>query len=436
MWGRLEGFLSRLRANGPLLTLCVVSIALGVVLRAQSLGFPNHLTFDEHHFVENARNYLRGAKDWNDHPPLGKLIIALPMYVLGDTSFAWRLAPLLFGCANIGLAFALGRRLFRDPLVGLLAATFFAIDGFLLSYSRAALLDGMLTTTLLGSVLFLCSGRHPVRFLAAGALIGCAMAIKVSGVVLYGPLAVATLVAFLRGTRAERAMACAAWLVPPLVYLAWFSFGLHLMGRPADLDATIAASNKLFEHHAVLTDGKNPLISRWYQWFRPQKPILLRQDDEEFEWVRVMTSLGNPLLWWASATCVIASIVWATRAWGRRLLERFLPRLRSSEQSGAEPTLEADMLIPSSWLLVAHASAMAPWVLTERDSYVYHYLPSYAFGLILLAGWAGWLYRQAESRRIVLAVLGVVVVVSGYYAPVWAQLPVSKQAFAARPLVK
>lgn len=424
-----------LRLNGPLLALCGVCLVAGAMLRAQSLEFPAHLTFDEHHFVENARNYLHHRPDWNDHPPLGKLIMAAPMHLLGDTSFAWRLGPLLFGYANIALAFVLGKRLFRDPLAGLLAATFFAIDGFLLAYSRSALLDGMLTTTFLGTLVFLSTGRSPLRFVFAGLLMGCALAIKVSGVILYGPLTVATLVAFLRGSRGERVAACVAFVVPPLVYLAWFSLGLHMMGKPASLSDAIAASNKLLEHHAALTDGKNPLVGRWYTWFKPEKPILMRHDDVDLNWVRVMTSLGNPLLWWSSALAVIGSIFWVTTRWAKALFAN-----RSVQGAlglnPREPQVDpTGQLAPMTWLVVAHVSSMAPWVLTQRDSYIYHYLPSYAFGLVVLGGWAAYLYRRPEGRKLALGALCAAVVVSGYYAPVWGQLPMSRDALKARPLV-
>ncbi len=65
-----------------LLGLAAVLIALGVWCRTVGFGFPPTFLFDEHHFVENARNYLNHAADWNDHPPLGKLFIAASIRVL------------------------------------------------------------------------------------------------------------------------------------------------------------------------------------------------------------------------------------------------------------------------------------------------------------------------------------------------------------------
>ena len=67
----------RTRLAFAALLLAGFMLALSVYFRLTNLGFPATFQFDEHHFVENARNYLAGREDWNDHPPLGKLFIAL-----------------------------------------------------------------------------------------------------------------------------------------------------------------------------------------------------------------------------------------------------------------------------------------------------------------------------------------------------------------------
>ena len=58
------------RLNRVTQLLLVALIIGGVVARVHDFGYPNELTWDEHHFVENARNLLEGRSDRNDHPPL------------------------------------------------------------------------------------------------------------------------------------------------------------------------------------------------------------------------------------------------------------------------------------------------------------------------------------------------------------------------------
>src|SRR5262249_45966470 len=157
------------------------------------------------HFVENARNYLTGQADWNDHPPLGKLLMAAAISLLGDTSLAWRLAPSLCGLLSIVLAFVAARALFRDPIAGALAAAFVALDGFLIAYSRTALLDGMLTCFALVTLALLAGTPTLQRVVAAGAAAGLVSSIKLSGITLALPLLLSVLA--LRTTRARQLLA-------------------------------------------------------------------------------------------------------------------------------------------------------------------------------------------------------------------------------------
>lgn len=419
------------RADAPVLAFCTVCVLLGVVFRAQDLGFPGAFTFDEHHFVPNARNYLEGKADWNDHPPLGKLLIALGMRVVGDTARAWRLAPLFAGLLNVLLAFFLGKHLFRSLLAGALAATFFAIDGFLIAYSRTALLDGMLLTFFLAAVLCAATFRGPAMLLC-GVLVGSAMAVKFSGVTLLVPLGIASAMALWRGRKAEIAACVVGWFLVPLVFLAWVRLGLFLSREPSGWGAAVDWVAATFRQHAVLTEAKNPLVSRWYTWVLPERPILMRHHVEG-DWVRVMTSLGNPLLWWGSVLVVVTSAWW--------LVSNGIPEVVSAVRArspgrrwSSEGGEVSRLAIGTFWLLAAHVSALTPWILTSRDSYIYHYLPSYAFGLVLLAGWVAHAYAQARFRWLVLVGLVVVVNVSAFYLPLWAQLPISQSALEQRPL--
>lgn len=432
-------------SDRPLLAFCGVCVALGVLLRAQELGFPAAFSFDEHHFVINARNYLAGQRDWNDHPPLGKLMMAVPMRVFGDTPFAWRLAPLLCGVGNIGLAGLIGARLFRSGAAGLLAALFVAIDGFLIAYSRTALLDGMLVTFLLATFACIACFRGAIRLILAGVLLGCAMAIKTSGVTLLAPLAVATWLALWRKSRWETLAALAAWVLAPLVFLSWTRLGLWLTEQPSTWGDAVKWVETTTRQHASATDWTHPLLSRWYTWVVPIKPIVLRQDAVVTGWVRILTTLGNPLLWWGSVLAVVGSAVWLLRSQTARLLYLFRSRVSAwgglSRRTGAERALRDEEPAPpsalasgSAWLLTIHLAALSPWILTNRDSYIYHYLPSYTVGLILLAGWVAAAYRRAGSRRVVLATVVLVASVSAWYAPLWGQLPLSNEALKARPL--
>ena len=128
-------------------------LLLGAYLRLKNFGYPESFQFDEHHFVENARNYLSHRPDWNDHPPLGKLVITASIAAFGDNPVSWRLPSLVFGIATVVLSGSVARRLFHSQWALLFASAFASVDGFLIAYSRAALLDGLFCTMSLLSLL-------------------------------------------------------------------------------------------------------------------------------------------------------------------------------------------------------------------------------------------------------------------------------------------
>ncbi|MBM4361220.1 MAG: phospholipid carrier-dependent glycosyltransferase, partial [Deltaproteobacteria bacterium] len=181
---RLRASARAARRAGPLLVLALLLVGIGVALRVQHLGRPGAFAFDEHHFVENARRFLSRRHDANDHPALGKLLMLPSMWLLGDRGMGWRGAQLVAGLALIVLAGTLGARLFRDRRAGWLAAAFVAADGLLVVYSRVALLDGFLGCFAMLAVWLSVRARGPLGHAGAGAAIGAAAAIKVSGAAL------------------------------------------------------------------------------------------------------------------------------------------------------------------------------------------------------------------------------------------------------------
>ncbi|MFN7144501.1 MAG: phospholipid carrier-dependent glycosyltransferase, partial [Myxococcota bacterium] len=167
---------------------CTALVLAGLAGRIHELELPATFSFDERHFVKNARRYLLGIRDGNDHPPFGKLLLSFSIGLFGDRPGAWRLPALLAGVANIGLAAGLARVFFRDRLAAVLAAAFVAADGFLLVYSRTALLDGPLTTLILGATLLAACARRPAHVGIAALLAGAAMSVKFSGIVALVPV--------------------------------------------------------------------------------------------------------------------------------------------------------------------------------------------------------------------------------------------------------
>lgn len=398
--------------DGPLLLFCVGLVTLGTWLRVVDLGFPRSLTFDEHHFVLNARNYIRHAHDWNDHPPLGKLLMVPWMLLLGDDSTSFRMAALVFGLATIPMARALADAVYRDRRAGWLAAGFVAADGFLISYSRAALLDGIQTMLVLLTAWLAVTARSWTRIAVAAVVIGLAANVKENGFALGLPVALLCL------TRRQPVRRIAMLALAPVSYTATFCFGLWMARDPHTVaDAWRTTFKFLHDHHSAQSFD-NPLTSHWYTWFLPLRPITMSYERAGKYFVRSQSTLGNLALWWAAAIALVAAAALTARAL------YVCVKARSARAHVGRTSRGTVVLFSFAMTL------LAPWIIGSQDSYIYHYLPIYTLLLLMLAGFAAHAYR---SRRIpVLAYVSVVTLVSAYYAPVWAKLPLTPTAFEAR----
>ncbi|MGA7197773.1 phospholipid carrier-dependent glycosyltransferase [Roseiarcus sp.] len=69
----------------------VVVFALSLAAFLWDVDTPNVMMFDETWYVPTAQKWLAAGKMMHEeHPPLGKLMIALGMWLFGDNPFGWR----------------------------------------------------------------------------------------------------------------------------------------------------------------------------------------------------------------------------------------------------------------------------------------------------------------------------------------------------------
>jgi dolichyl-phosphate-mannose-protein mannosyltransferase len=413
----------------PLYLVLGAMLALGVYLRLTDCQGPNALRWDEHHYINVAHAYLSRTYATDDHPPFGKLIITGAMRLLGDRPIGWRFASLVFGFINIGLAAWVAHVVWKTRRAALIAGAFVAADGFFIAYSRAALLDGMIVAFAMAGVATLLSAKSWRRVVVAAVLLGGAGSFKLNGVTF-----ICSALVICATTRRLRLYTPLVAVISAGVFYLQHAAALALTGRSATIAAVIAENRKLIAHHLSYTIV-NPNSSHWYTWFLPWRPIYLRRDvDPVSGAIKALLTLGNPLLWWGATAAVLAVAVVLVGVGARRLW----PLLRDAAPSPAAgpPAPEGPVLAVESravalcWMLLVWAAPLAFWVPNLRDAYLYHYLPSYTFALVLLAGLCDRLY--ARQPLATLIGLCAVLQVSLFYAPLWGELSISEHALNAR----
>jgi predicted membrane-bound dolichyl-phosphate-mannose-protein mannosyltransferase len=175
---------------------------------------PGALIFDEAYYVNAARRILGlmvpsgghyedappGLDPNLEHPPLGKLLIALSMQLLGDNAVGWRLPSLLLGMAALAAFYGILRGVGATVWLAILAVGFLAFDNLVLVHSRIGTLDILV----LGPVLIGAWFGSRRRWVLAGAVIGIASLVKLIAV--YAVLALLLMLAWqlIEGWRRDR----------------------------------------------------------------------------------------------------------------------------------------------------------------------------------------------------------------------------------------
>jgi dolichyl-phosphate-mannose--protein O-mannosyl transferase len=412
-WWKAWGPGTSLPVTGLLLVVVVVG---GLILRIQRVGYPLKYGFDEHQMVSAARQFLICLPDTGEccHPPLSKLLVGVGILLLGDNPMGWRFMALCLGIQSIVLVFLIASSLFNDSRAGWLAAAFMAADGFHLAFSRVAFPEGMMSCLVLWAMLAAVTARGWGGVLTCAVLVGLAGSIKWSGFVVGLPACIAILVL-------KRApwYSLVSFAVVPVVHLAIWMLGLKLVGHPHDVISVLEEIMRRRDLHLGFEHHTNPSESPWYSWFFLYHPIIVHSQHSG-ETVRYASSLGNPLLMVASTCCLlglpVAGVAWVLR----------VPKWR--DQWGQVFDTHSSKALVILW--VAWLSMMLLWMSERIVSYWYHYLTPYGLAIPLMAG----IFARLDRRwpQWVLLFVVVVLAISIFYAPVWAELPVSVEGARRR----
>ncbi|MFT4051517.1 MAG: phospholipid carrier-dependent glycosyltransferase [Microbacterium sp.] len=408
------------------------------------------------------------------HPPLGKYLIGFGMWLFGpDSSFGWRFMGALFGTALVLLLFLVAKSLTNSVVFASVASFLLAIDGLGIVLSRVALLDIFLAFFVLLAFWFavLDHKRSPGRLaalttarqsderpllwgailwnrpwvLAAGAAAGAASAVKWSGVWVLAAIGLYLVVTdaldrrrlgvtFWPADAVRQGAASFVLLVPVafVVYLAsWTGWILSDSGydrHTADANPATGLfgwvplwAQSLWKYHATILNSMANMTSphsyespawQWALLWRPTAMYVFSTQDGESGCaggdagcLEIIYSMPNPLIWYAS---IVAAIV---------LLYRFV--------------------LYRDWrhavVLVGIAATWFPWLAyPERTIFQFYtiviwpfLLLALTFGLREVAGPPdASLDRRTAGQRVVLVFLGVAVVLSAFWYPLWSGIQV------------
>lgn len=401
----------------------VLVILIFAFLRIWRLNLPGETVFDEVYFPKMAWQYLTHEPFFDIHPPLGKLVIAIGELIFGNTTVGWRIIPLLAGLGIIPAAYFVIKELFNDKRAALLAALLFSIDGLFIVYSRVGLMDGFI---MLAGLLALgfgwrfrlqrAAGEKAYKpMLLAGLFAGLAVAVKWIGVG-FLPLVAGVCLIKLFTTR-KRAISFQDFLVwilsfvviPAVLYTVPFIANWH-----SNFWNQFGTWHQQSWGYNVHLNATHPYGSKWYSWPFLIRPIWFYYKGEAGSIVGV-DGIGNPLVWWGSTLAVVYTALilgYSLLVW-RRANSQIIPR---------------EQFWPLLYVFIGWAAFYLPWVGVSRVLFLYHYMSSYLFAMLLAAFWLSKAY-DSRGRPVMTAALALAIVVAFWFVPIWVAYPISQGWF-------
>lgn len=374
-------------------------VILGFITHFLFIWHPAEVVFDEVHYGKYSSGYLSGKYFFSGHPPLGVELIAFGGWLGGykphldflnigekfsDNSFiSLRLMPALAG-ALIPLAVylflvTLGVSSFSAFITGILLI----FENALLVQSRLILIDPfMILFGFLGLACFFASRSRKYKWFylgLGGILFGMSAAVKWTGlsfILITGLITIFDLLKILfRKYFREfivtgfKVLFCVL-ILSFLVYFLTFYIHFKLLPKSGPGDAFMSQEflqgkanifekfyelNRTSYYSNILIKATHPYSSNFYSWPFMSRPI--------FYWVNGNARiylLGNPITWWLSTIAVILAII------------LFLIK-----------KLFRDRIF--SVLLLGYFLNLLPFIMIQRLTFLYHYLPSLIFAISIMA---------------------------------------------------
>ena len=388
------------------------------ITKVERLGKIQEHIFDEVYVGFTAEQFALGNRQawvWDysaptgfaycwSHPPLGKLIMAGGIKILGVNSFSRRIVPALAGTLLSLMVFLLAKQIFpKRPAIGLLAATFIALDGLVLTLSRIGLADTILALFLLISIYFL----NQKKYLYSAIFWGMALATKWTSFY-FLPFLGLFLLSELKWQKNFKLLfknliyiikvfliySLCGVIIYLLSYLPLFLYGY---GFPK----FIHLQQQMYWYHTGL-DATHPWQSPAISWPLDWRPVWFYVDYQPDKIANIF-ALGNPVIFWTGFLAVFFTLgyFWI------------------SKQKNLK------------FLLLAYFIFWLPWIVSPRCMFLYHYLPAVPFLSIILAFFLDTLasahkYLKFLPLLFIVITLGIFI----FFYPYWTGISMPKSQVA------
>lgn len=382
-----------------------------------TISYKNSAYFDEIYFARSAYEYIHGipTNEWV-HPPLGKLIMMIPILLFGMNTFAYRLMGNIAGILMIPVIYSLAKNIFKNRKWAILAALLMTFDCFHFAQTRMGTVDSFLVLFIMLSALFMYKyivmdkkeklSKKFVNLFLSGLFIGCAISTKWTG--LYAGLALA-IIFFInmiynnlgknKKKKKEKdpdlvktilACCCFFVVIPLVIYvLSYLLFPVIYPGKVEGISGLIEQTKNMFEYHSKLT-ATHAFSSKWYTWPIMYRPVWYYVGYFGGNIKSTIVGIGNPAIWWFG---IIAS-----------LFVLVMSILKKKKEY-----LFILVFILCTWL---------PYLFIGRVMFMYHYFPTLPFIMLAIVALVKFITEKIKNNSFYLFYVAIVILLFVCFYPV------------------
>ncbi|MEG1242620.1 MAG: glycosyltransferase family 39 protein [Oscillospiraceae bacterium] len=400
-------------------------------------SYMNSAYFDEIYHARTAYEHLTGVYPYEiSHPPLGKIIIAGGIELLGLNPFGWRFMGVLFGILMLLPFYIFTKNLFGSRAISVCGTLLFAFDFMHFVQTRIATIDtyGVFFIILMYFFMyryitaprdepFFKKWRETLPLFLSGLCFGLGAASKWTAI--YAGMGLGVIWLLFRIVRwremvgsghkkehrrelIKNIFQCILFFVLiPLViyYVSYFPYGqakgMSGVGMFFDKDylkIVLDNQNYMLTYHVGVT-AEHPYSSRWYQWIVDGRPILYYLRSLPGNMKSAFGAFLNPLVCWAGLLAM-GAMVWK------------VIRFRDGK---------------ALFILIGYLAQLVPWIFITRITFEYHYFPSLIFLVLALCHvFNSFRLRDRKWRSKVFGFTAVCLALFLFFYPVLTGIPVPR----------
>lgn len=328
------------------------------------ISYMNSTYFDEVYFARTAYEMVNGLPQYEwTHPPLGKIIQAIPLYITHSFSpFLYRFMGNVAGILLVIVMYFFGGILFRKRGIALLSSVVMALDTFHFAHTRMGTVDSHLVLFIVLAALFMVlyvqKDKNRYLFLS-GIFFGLSICVKWTG--FYGGLALA-IIYFFHFFRMKKNLLSTVVkgsiffvVIPLMMYCSVYLLFPNNLHHTDNLDSIVEEQKSMYQYHSTL-NAEHYFSSSWYTWPISYKPVWYHEQIYSNDKKESISGVGNLVLW-------IGGILGVIYCMCKMIFKK------------DKESFYLIVLILSLWL---------PYAMINRIMFLYHYFPVLPFLFLAL----------------------------------------------------